>query len=149
MSNTIIKNKKAFFEYEVLESFEAGIALKGTEVKNLRLGKVKMVDAFCQVNKSGELILHQMEIQQYSHGNIHNHHPKRDRKLLMHRREIVRLEQRAKEKGLSIIPISLYFKGGKVKVSIALAKGKKLHDKRASLKEKDAKREIDREMKGG
>jgi len=145
---SIIRNKKAFFEYEILNKYEAGIALVGTEVKSLREGKVKIIEAFCRISPSGELELHQLDISPYSHGNQNNHERARVRKLLMKKNEIKRLEQQLKEKGLSLIPLSMYFTRGKVKVEIALARGKKLHDKRASLKEKDAKREIDRSVKG-
>ncbi len=144
---TIIKNRKARFEYEILEKFEAGISLAGTEVKSLRVGRVKLADAYCQIDDRLQMDLHEMEISPYAHGNIHNHKPKRVRKLLMHKREINRLFSKVKEKGLTLIPLSLYFKSDKVKVEVALCKGKKLHDKRAALKDKDAKLEIDRAMK--
>ncbi|MDT8445726.1 MAG: SsrA-binding protein SmpB [bacterium] len=146
--SSIVRNKKAFFEYEILEKFEAGIALVGTEVKSLRAGKVKIIEAFCRVNNSFELELHMLDIAQYTHGNLNNHERTRVRKLLMHKNEIRRIDQKTREKGLTIVPISLYFKRGKVKVEIALAKGKKLHDKRADMKAKDAKMEIDRALKG-
>ncbi|OGH00369.1 MAG: SsrA-binding protein [Candidatus Lambdaproteobacteria bacterium RIFOXYD1_FULL_56_27] len=147
--SSIIQNKKAFFEYEVLDRFEAGIALVGTEVKSLRAGKVKIIEAFCRVTNDGQLELHQLDISPYEFGNQNNHDRSRVRKLLMKHSEIRKLGQMIKEKGLTLIPISMYFKRGKVKVEIALAKGKKLHDKRASLKEKDTQREIDRAIKGG
>ena len=148
MSNQIIKNKKAFHNYEVLDRFEAGIALEGTEVKSLREGGVKILEAFCRVSKDFELTLHQLEISHYKHGNIHNHDPHRVRKLLMHKREIFRIGQKMQEKGLSLIPIGMYFKRGRVKVEIALCKGKKMHDKRDALKARDQKMEIARAMKG-
>ncbi len=144
-----IRNKKAFHDYEVLERFEAGIALVGTEVKSIRAGKVKLLDAFCRITDQGELILQGMEISPYAFGNIHNHPAARDRKLLMHKKEILRLSNRMAEKGFSLIPLAMYFKKGKVKVEIALCKGKKLHDKRQSMKEKDAKLEINRALKSG
>lgn len=144
---TIVKNRKAWHEYEILEKFEAGIALAGTEVKSIRLGKVKITDAYCNIDDKLQMDLRDMEVSAYSFGNIFNHPAKRSRKLLMHKREIVRLLSKVKEKGLTLIPLSLYFKNDKVKVEIALCKGKKLHDKRASLKDKDAKLEIDRAMK--
>lgn len=147
MSNQIVKNKKAFHNYEVLERMEAGISLVGTEVKSLRAGKVKIIEAFCRVTKDMELELCQLEISQYTHGNQHNHDPNRPRKLLMHRREIIKIAAKAQERGLSIIPIAMYFKRGKVKVEIALCRGKKLHDKRHDMKAKDAQREIDRAVK--
>ena len=144
---TIVKNRKARHDYDVLESFEAGIALAGTEVKSVRLGKVKITEAYCQIDDRLQIDLHGMEISPYTFGNIHNHQTKRVRKLLMHKREINRLLSKVKEKGLTLIPLSLYFKNDKVKVEVALCKGKKLHDKRAALKEKDAKLEIDRAIK--
>ena len=144
---SIIRNKKAFFEYEILSKYEAGISLVGTEVKSLRAGKVKIIEAFCRISPAGELELHQLDISPYTFGNQNNHERARVRILLMKKPEIRRLEQQLKEKGLSLIPLSMYFKRGKVKVEIALAKGKKLHDKRATMKEKDAKREIDRSIK--
>ena len=143
----IIKNKKAFHNYEVLNRFEAGISLVGTEVKSLREGKVKIIEAFCRITNDAELILQGLEIAQYSHGNINNHQPTRDRKLLMHKQEIIRLSNQMAEKGLSLIPLGMYFKRGKVKVEIALCRGKKMHDKREAMKKKDAKREIDRALK--
>ncbi len=139
MSNLIIRNKKAFHNYEILDRMEAGIALVGTEVKSIRLGRVKILEAFCRINQDYELELWQLEISPYSHGNLHNHKVDRVRKLLMHKKEIVKLAAKMQEKGLSLVPLSMYFKRGKVKVQIALAKGKKLHDKRQDMKEKDAK----------
>lgn len=146
-TKTIIRNRKAWHEYEILEKFEAGIALVGTEVKSVRQGKVKITDAYCQIEDDLQMRLHEMEISPYEFGNIHNHKANRIRKLLMHKREIARLLSKVKEKGLTLIPLSLYYKKGMVKVEVALCRGKKLHDKRASLKEKDAKREIDRAIK--
>jgi SsrA-binding protein len=143
----IVRNRKARHEYEILEKFEAGIALVGTEVKSVRLGKVKITEAYCNIDDALQMDLHEMEISPYTFGNIHNHKTKRVRKLLMHKREINRLLSKVKEKGLTLIPLSLYFKDDKVKVEIALVRGKKLHDKRAALKDKDAKREIDRAIK--
>ncbi|MCK4907538.1 MAG: SsrA-binding protein SmpB [Spirochaetes bacterium] len=142
----IIKNKKAFHEFFVLERYEAGIVLKGTEVKSLRIGKINFLDAYASiVNK--EVWLKQMHISPYSHGNRDNHDPARKRKLLFHSKEILKIDQKMKEKGLTLIPLSLYFLRGKVKVEIGLCKGKKLHDKRKTLQEKDAKREMDRETR--
>ncbi len=130
-----------------MEKFEAGIALVGTEVKSIREGKVKISEAYCNIDDQLQMDLLELEISQYTFGNIHNHAPRRKRKLLMHKREIIRLHSKVKEKGLTLIPLSMYFKNGTVKVEIALCRGKKLHDKRASLKDKDAKLEIDRAMK--
>lgn len=150
MSGTaqIVKNRKAWHEYEVLEKYEAGIALVGTEVKSIRAGKIKITEAFCQINNHMELELHQMHISHYEFGNRHNHPPDRIRKLLMHKKEIKRIFQKVKEKGLTLVPLSMYFKKGYIKVEIGLCKGKKLHDKRQDMKARDAKREVDREIKG-
>ena len=142
----IAGNRKAFHEYFIEERYEAGIALCGTEVKSLRAGKVNLKDAFCQV-KNGELYLYQMHISPYEKGNIFNRDPLRDRKLLMHKREIRRIQAKIGQDGYALVPLSLYFKDSKVKVELGLAKGKKLYDKRASAAEKSAKREMDRAMK--
>lgn len=148
MANRIIvRNKKARFNYEILETLEAGIALRGTEVKSIRLGKVRLTEAFCQITDTLQLEIRQMGVSVYEFGNIHNHQTDRNRKLLMHRREIVRLYSKIKEKGLTLIPLSLYLKQGRVKVEVALCRGKKVHDKRASIKEKEAKIEIRRSLK--
>jgi SsrA-binding protein len=143
----IVRNRKAWHEFEIMERFEAGISLVGTEVKSVREAKVKLVDAFCQISNNYQLSIHQMEISPYEFGNIHNHKADRIRPLLMHRKEIIRLFSKVKEKGLTLIPLSLYYKGGRVKVEIALCRGKKLYDKRASLKAKDDKLDMDRAMK--
>lgn len=143
---TITKNKKAYHEYFVLETFEAGISLSGTEVKSLRAGNVNLKDAWCSISK-GELIIKQMHISPYEHGNIFNKLPTRDRKLLMHKREIMRLLGTIKQQGLTLIPLSLYFKGSLVKVELGLCRGKQLHDKRAVTAKKDANRAIMRAMK--
>ncbi len=147
VSKTIVRNRKARHDFEILETFETGIALQGTEVKSIRLGKVKLSEAFCQISDSMQLDICQMEVSVYKFGNIHNHKTNRNRKLLMHRREIMRLYSKIKEKGLTLIPLSLYLKERRVKVEMALCRGKKLHDKRASLKEKDARLEIKRSLK--
>ncbi len=146
-SNSIVRNRKAWHEYEIMEKFETGIALVGTEVKSIREGKVKITEAFCLIDDKYQMELHELEISPYKFGNIHNHKTRRIRKLLMHRREIIRLFSKVKEKGLTLVPLSMYYKKGVVKVEVALCRGKKLHDKRASLKDKDAKREIDRALK--
>lgn len=143
----IVKNRKAWHEYEVMERFEAGIALVGTEVKSIRQGKVKIVDAYCRISNDYQLDLMQMEVSPYEFGNINNHRPDRPRRLLMHKKEIIKLLSKVREKGLTLIPLSLYYKDGRVKVEIALCRGKKLHDKRASLKEKDDRRDMDRVLK--
>lgn len=143
---TVAKNKKAFHEYFVLESFEAGISLAGTEVKSVRAGSVNLKDAWCSVD-DGELIIKQMHISPYEQGNIFNKPPARNRKLLMHKREIMRLLGTLKQEGLALIPLSVYFKGSLVKVQVGLCRGKKLHDKRESAAKRDAERTIDRTLK--
>ena len=144
----IVKNRKAYHEYEVLEKVEAGISLVGTEVKSLRAGKINLGDGYCHITRDYKLELRDVHISHWDFGNIQNHDPMRARSLLMHKREIIRLYSKIKEKGLTLIPLSLYFKRNWIKVEIGLCRGKKLHDKRQTLKEKDAKREIDRLKKG-
>ena len=143
---TITTNKAAFHEYFVLESFECGISLSGTEVKSIRQGGVNLKDAWCSI-ENGEMIIKQMHISPYDHGNIFNKIPTRNRKLLMHKREIMHLFGTVKQQGLALVPLSLYFKGSLVKVQLGLCKGKKLHDKRATAAKRDADRAIDRAMK--
>ncbi len=143
---TITTNKKAFHEYFVIESFECGIVLSGTEIKSIRQGGVNLKDAWCSIDE-GELIIKQMHISPYEHGNIFNKPPARNRKLLMHKREIMRLFGTVKQDGLALVPLSLYFKGSLVKVQLGLCKGKKLHDKRDVAAKRDAQRTIDRAMK--
>jgi SsrA-binding protein len=143
---TIAQNKKARHDYFVEESFEAGIELVGTEVKSLRGGGVNLKDSWCEL-KGGELFVRQMHISPYEQGNIFNREPMRPRKLLMHRREISRLSGLVATKGLTLIPLSVYFKGSRVKLQVGLCRGKKLYDKREDMQKRDAKREIDREMK--
>ena len=143
---TIAQNKKARHDYFVEESYEAGIELVGTEVKSLRKGGVNLKDSWCDI-QSGEMFVKQMHISPYEQGNIFNRDPLRPRKLLMHRREIAKLSAEIMQKGLTIIPLSIYFKGSKVKVQIGLCKGKKLYDKRQDIAKRDAKRDIDRALK--
>ncbi len=143
---TIARNKKAFHDYFILESFEAGIELKGTEVKSLRKGAVNLKDSWCSVVK-GEIFANGVHISAYEKGNIFNVDPLRVRKLLMHKREISKLYGQAKQDGISLIPISIYFKGSKVKVQVGLCKGKKLYDKRSVMAERSAKRDIERAFK--
>ena len=143
---TIAKNKKAFHDYFILESFESGIELKGTEVKSLRKGNVNLKDSWCSVIK-GELFANGIHIGAYEQGNIFNVDPLRVRKILMHKKEILKLYGMVKQDGISIIPISLYFKGSRVKIQIGLCKGKKLHDKRSVLAERSAKRDMERAFK--
>ena len=143
---TISENRQARHEYFVEESFEAGIELYGTEVKSLRQGTVNMKDSWCDI-ENGELFLKQLHISPYDHGNIFNHDPLRVRRLLMHKSEIHRLLGQLKRDGYTLIPLSLYFKGSRVKVQVGLCKGKKLYDKRADAAKKDAKKAIDRALK--
>ncbi len=142
----IAKNSKAYHDYFIEEKFEAGIELAGTEVKSIRLGNVNLKDSFCII-KDGQLTAHGIHISPYEKGNIFNKDPRRPRRLLMHKREIMRLFGRIKQDGYSLIPLSVYFKGPRVKVALGLAKGKKLYDKRESAAKRDAKREMDRVMK--
>jgi len=142
----ITKNKKAFHDYFIEEKFEAGIELAGTEVKSIRLGNVNLKDSFCLI-KDGQLSVLGMHISPYEKGNIFNKEPRRPRRLLMHKREILRLFGRIKQDGYSLIPLSVYFRGPRVKLELGLARGKKLYDKRASAASRDAKREMDRAMK--
>ena len=142
----IIRNKKARHEYFILSTYEAGIALRGTEVKSIRDGRLNFKDSYARVN-NGELWLIGLHISQYEKGNIHNHDPLRERKLLMHSREIERLRKSIDEKGLTFIPLSIYLKNGKIKVELGLAKGKQLYDKRQDSASRDAKREMERAKK--
>lgn len=143
---TISRNKKAFHDYFILESFEAGIELKGTEVKSLRKGAVNLKDSWCSIVK-GEIFVNGMHISAYDKGNIFNVDPLRVRKLLMHKKEISKLYGQVKQEGISLIPISIYFKGSRVKVQVGLCKGKKLYDKRSVMAERSAKRDIERAFK--
>lgn len=140
------KNSKAYHDYFIEDRFEAGIALAGTEVKSIRQGKLNLKDSFCHV-KDGELYVYGMHISPYEKGNIFNKDPMRQRKLLMHKREIMRLYGKIKQDGLALIPLSVYFKNAKVKVELGLARGKKLHDKRDAAAARDARREMDRVLK--
>ena len=143
---TIAQNKKAFHDYFVEESMEAGIELTGTEVKSLRQGRVNLKDSWCSI-VNGEMLLNGMHISPYEQGNIFNRDPLRVRRLLMHHREIMRLFGLVKQDGYSLIPLSLYFKGSRVKVQVGLCKGKKNYDKRADMAEKAARRDIQRAIK--
>jgi SsrA-binding protein len=143
----IVSNRRARFEFEILQKFEAGLALQGTEVKALREGDANLTDSYVRV-LGDEAFLLNAYIGEYKMGSWTNHEPKRKRKLLLHRQEIHRLESSVGEKGLTIIPLSIYFKNGLAKVEIATAKGKKLYDKRESMKKRDAERDIRRSMSG-
>lgn len=142
----IAQNKKAYHDYFVDEKYEAGIALFGTEVKSIRGGAVNLKDSYCSL-KNGELFVVGMHISPYEQGNIFNREPRRDRKLLMHKREIMKLGGLVTQKGYTLVPLSLYFSGKNVKVEVGLCRGKKLYDKRDALAEKQANREMDRRMK--
>ena len=142
----VARNQKAYHDYFIEEKFEAGIELAGTEVKSIRMGNVNLKDSFCLI-KDGQLSVLGMHISPYEKGNIFNKVPRRPRRLLMHKREIMRLFARIKQDGYSLIPLSVYFKGPRVKLSLGLARGKKLYDKRESAAKRDAKREMDRAMK--
>ena len=142
----VAKNSKAFHDYFIEDKYEAGIELAGTEVKSIRQGNVNLKDSFCII-KDGEISVLGMHISPYEKGNIFNKDPRRTRRLLMHKREIMRLFGKIKQDGYSLVPLSIYFKGPRVKLEIGLARGKKLYDKRDSAAKRDAKREIDRAMK--
>jgi SsrA-binding protein len=142
----IAQNKKAYHDYYVEDKYEAGIELAGTEVKSIRQGHVNLKDAFCLV-KDGEMRVFGMHVSPYEKGNIFNKDPLRPKRLLMHKQEIVRLHAKMKQDGYALVPLSVYFRGPRVKIELGLAKGKKLYDKRDVAAEKDAKREMDRTMK--
>ena len=142
----IAVNRKARHEYAIIQTYEAGIVLKGTEVKSLRAGKANVVDGYALV-QGNEVWLVGVHINEYTQGNINNHDPLRTRKLLLNRSEIRKLIGKVKEKGLTLIPLRLYFKGGKIKVEIAIAKGKKAYDKRASIAKRDFERDQERKIK--
>lgn len=136
-------NRKAFHDYFILETVEAGMVLKGTEVKSLRLGNVQMADAYAS-ERRGELYLDKLHIAEYTHGNLQNHEPTRPRKLLLHKSEMEKFIARSQEKGLTILPLKIYFKRGLAKVELGLGKGKKMYDKRETLKKKAVERDTDR-----
>jgi len=142
----IIDNRKARHDYHIIETIEAGIALTGTEVKSLRLGKVNLRDSFAKI-KDGEVFLHGMHISPYEHGNRFNHDPLRVRKLLLHRHEINKLIGKIQERGYTLVPLKLYWKNGKCKVDLALVKGKQLHDKRETIARREEKRHLERVLK--
>ncbi len=144
----IAQNKKAWHDYFVDEKFEAGVELFGTEVKSLRQGAVNLKDSYCSF-KDGEIFAMGVHISPYEKGNVFNREPRRPKKLLMHKREILRLAGRSAEKGFSVIPLSLYFSGSRVKMEIGLCRGKKLYDKREDLAKAAAKRDMERAFKGG
>ncbi|MCI5904810.1 MAG: SsrA-binding protein SmpB [Oscillospiraceae bacterium] len=143
---TIAENRKVRHEYFILESFEAGIELVGTEVKSIRRGGVNLKDSWCVI-EDGEMFVNGMHISPYDHGNVFNKDPMRVRKLLMHKKQIMQLMGKVKQEGLTLIPVSIYFKGSMVKVQVGLCKGKKLHDKREDMAARAAKRDIERAVK--
>ncbi|MCK5148381.1 SsrA-binding protein SmpB [bacterium] len=143
----VTKNRKARHEYHIIETWEAGMVLQGTEVKSLRDGKANLKDSHARLTKAGEVFLVSMHISPYDKGTYDNHVPERPRKLLMHKREIRKLKSRVLEKGLTLIPLKVYFKNGKAKVEIALCQGKKHYDKRSDIAARDAKRDMERSMK--
>ena len=146
MQKTInIQNKKARFEYDILDVYTAGIVLTGTEIKSIRSGKASIVESFCEFNDKGELFVINMNIEEYAFGNYYNHRPKAERKLLLNKRELKKLAKDVEAKGLTIIPLKLFInEKGLAKLEIALAKGKKLYDKRETIKDRDTKRDLDR-----
>jgi len=143
----IAENRKARHEYFIIDEYEAGMALVGTEVKALRLGRANLKDAYAKI-KNGEVFVHQLHIGPYPFAYYGNHEPLRPRKLLLHKHEIKKLYSKVNEKGMSLIPIRMYLKGGRVKIRIAIAKGKRHHDKRQAIRQRDEKRIHDREIKG-
>ena len=146
MQKTInIQNKKARFEYDILDRYMAGIVLTGTEIKSIRQSKASIAESFCEFNAQGELFVINMSIEEYSHGTHYNHRPNAERKLLLNKRELKKLEREVKNTGLTIVPLRLFInEKGYAKLDIALAKGKKLYDKRDTIKDRDNKRDLDR-----
>jgi SsrA-binding protein len=142
----IVNNKKANFEYEIFDTFEAGIVLKGTEVKSIRLKKVNIEDSYARI-MDGEIFIVGVNISHYNKGNRFNHEPVRDRKLLMHKQEIKRLTGKLKERGFTLVPLKMYFKNGKVKILLGLGKGKAKYDKRRAIQKRDMDREMQREWR--
>lgn len=143
----LVSNRKVFHNYEVLETFEAGIALVGTEVKSLRDHGGALQDAYIMIEKNGAVVLKNASIAPYKMGNIHNHEERRDRKLLLHKREILKLEKSTKNQGLTIVPLAMYFKGSFIKVKIGIVRGKKQYDKRADVRKRDVQRTIQQRLK--
>ncbi|MBN2356596.1 SsrA-binding protein SmpB [candidate division KSB1 bacterium] len=143
---TTLLNRKAFHDYEILEKFEAGLVLQGTEVKSVRMGKVSFKDSYVRA-KNGELWVVNLHISEYSHGSAWNHDPARPRKLLLHHREVKRLIGKIEEQGLTLVPLSIYFKNGYAKVELGLGRGRKLYDKRHEIAKRDVNRDIQRELK--
>ena len=145
-SKTLAKNRKARFEYEIQNTMEVGIVLQGTEVKSIRAGQINLTESFCRVDDRLQVYLLNAHVSQYDFGNIHNHDPLRPRRLLLHRSEIRRLYGQVKEQGLTLIPIKIYLKGGIIKMELALGRGKKMYDKRQTMKKRDAERDVERAL---
>ena len=146
-NKTFAKNRRARHEYEIEKTIEVGIVLEGTEVKSIRSGNINIADSFCRINDKLQVYLMNAHISQYDFGNRNNHDPIRPRLMLLHRSEITRLYGQLKEKGLTLIPLNIYLKGGIIKLELALGRGKKLHDKRLSIKKREAQRELERALK--
>ena len=144
---TLAKNRRARFEYEIEKTMEVGIVLEGTEVKSIKAGKINITDSFCKVNENLEVYLLNTHISHYNFGNRHNHDPIRPRLLLLHRSEIKRLYGQLKEKGLTLIPLKIYLKGSIIKLELGIGRGKKLHDKRLTIKKREAQRELEKIIK--
>ena len=147
MNKLIAKNPTAKHNYTIIDTLETGIVLSGTEIKSIRAGKINLKDSYASINKNGEIYVYSMHISQYEHGNIFNKNPLRDRKLLLHKNQINKLIGLIKQKGYTLIPISIYFKGSFVKLELGIGKGKKLYDKREDLAKKDAELKIRRALK--
>ena len=145
-SKTLAKNRKARFEYEIQKTMEVGIALQGTEVKSIRAGQINLAESYCRVDDNLQIYLMNAHISQYDFGNRHNHDPLRPKCLLLHRSEIRRLYGQVKEQGLTLIPLKIYLKGGIIKMELALCRGKKLYDKRQTMKKQDAQRDVERAL---
>ena len=145
-SKTLAKNRKARYEYEIQKTMEVGIALKGTEVKSIRAGQINLSESYCRVDDNMQIYLMNAHISQYDFGNRHNHDPLRPKCLLLHRSEIRRLYGQVKEQGLTLIPLKIYLKGGIIKMELALGRGKKLYDKRQTMKKQDAQRDVERAL---
>ncbi len=143
----VINNKKAYHNFNIFEKYDAGIVLTGTEIKSIRAGKVNLKDSFAKIEK-GEVWLYSVHISPYEKGNRYNHEPERTRKLLLTKKEIIKMTNKIKQEGYTIVPLKIYFSKGWAKVQIGLAKGKKLHDKRESTAKRDVKRQIERTIKG-
>jgi SsrA-binding protein len=146
-NNVLCQNKKAYFDYEILEKYQAGLVLLGTEIKSLRLHKASFVDAYCEIRK-GEIFVKGLHISKYEMGNLFNHEPDRDKKLLLTKKEILKLQNKIPELGFTIVPLNIYLQDGLAKIEIAVARGKKNYDKRETLKQNDQKRAISKALKG-